>query len=38
MNDVKIDAYYLVFNMLSMFFNNKSKVQFDKLVKFYEEF
>lgn len=38
MNDVKIDAFYLVFNMLSMFFHDKRKVTYDKLLTFFGEF
>jgi hypothetical protein len=38
MNDVKVDAYYLVYNMLSMFFNNRRKVQFEQLKTFFGEF
>jgi hypothetical protein len=32
MNDAKIDAFYLVFNLLTMFFNEKKKVTYDKLL------
>lgn len=38
MNDSKIDAYYLVFNLLTMFFNEKKKVTYETLLKFFDAF
>lgn len=38
MNDVKIDAYYLVQNLLTLFFNNKEKVPYEQLLTFFGEF
>ncbi len=38
MNDVKLDAYYLVLHMLTMFFNNSKRIQYDQLETFFGEF
>lgn len=38
MNDVKIDAYYLVYHMFQMFFCNQEKIQYEQLKTFFGEF
>jgi hypothetical protein len=38
MNDVTVDAYILINHLLTMFFNNKTKVDMDELTRFFDEF
>lgn len=38
MNDVKVDPYILVYNLLDMHFKEKKKVSYDKLLTFFKEF
>jgi hypothetical protein len=38
MNDVKIDAYYLVDHLMTMFFNGKERVPYEQLLTFFGEF
>jgi hypothetical protein len=37
-NDVKVDAYYLVMNLFQVFFRGKESVQYDELLQFFGEF
>ena len=37
-NDVKVDAFYLVHHLLDIFFNGREKIQYDQLLTFFGEF
>jgi hypothetical protein len=37
-NDVKVDAYYLVFNLFQLFFKGEDKVVYSQFVTFFGDF
>ena len=37
-NDVKVDPYILVLTLFQMFFDNKDRVEYNQLLKFFGEF
>lgn len=38
LNDVKVDPYYLVFNLFQLFFRGEEKVEYSQFITFFGEF